>query len=165
MWQLGSTYAKLFKPINFNVFIYFVSIIHMLNGFLVAQVVRHFLPTTSGVLISLLDHSIWVLWCTKQGLIGFSQGFSHFPLPQISFHHFFTLIHFVSFHFISPCDGAIGMVGQHPCYSQTFNIGASSHLIPRPSPVSDMNWGCFYVFYLIRMLSMAVCVTDTYYSY
>ena len=34
-------------------------------------------------------------------------------------------------------DSATGVVGRHPCYSLTFNIGASSHLVPRPGPVSD----------------------------
>ena len=34
--------------------------------------------------------------------VGFSRGFSRFPLPQISFHHFSTLISSISFHFISP---------------------------------------------------------------
>ena len=38
--------------------------------------------------------------------VGFSWGFSHFPLLQISFHHFSTLISSISFHFITPCDGA-----------------------------------------------------------
>ena len=70
--------------------------------------------------------------------VGFSRGFSHFPLPQISFHHFSTLISSISFHFIiSPCDGATGVIGRHPCYSRTYNIGASSHLIPRPDLVLD----------------------------
>ena len=67
---------------------------------------------------------------------GFSRGFSSFPLPQISFHHFSILISSISFHFISPCDGASGVVGRHPCYSRTYNIGASSHPIPRP----DLVW-------------------------
>ena len=58
--------------------------------------------------------------------VGFSRGFFRFPLPQISFHHFSTLTSFISFHFISPCDGASGMVGRHPCYSRTYNLGASS---------------------------------------
>ena len=40
------------------------------------------------------------------------------------------LINFVSFHFIRLCDGASGVVGRQPYYSQTFNKGASSHLIP-----------------------------------
>ena len=78
--------------------------------------------------------------------VGLSRGFSHFPLPQISFHHFSTLISCISFHFISPCDGASGMVGRHPCYSRTYNIGASSHLIPRPDLVLDTSWG--YLQYL-----------------
>ena len=69
--------------------------------------------------------------------VGFSWGFSRFPLPQISFHHFSTLISSISFHFISPCDGASGVVGRHPFYSRTYNIGASSHLIPRPDLVLD----------------------------
>ena len=43
--------------------------------------------------------------------VGFSRGFYCFSLPQISFH------------FISPCDGASGVVGQHPCYSRTSNMG------------------------------------------
>ena len=33
--------------------------------------------------------------------VGFSRCFSRFPLPHISFHHFSTLISFISFHFIS----------------------------------------------------------------
>ena len=76
--------------------------------------------------------------------VGFSRGFSHFPLPQISFHHFFTLISSISLHFICPCDGATGVVGRHPCYSLTYNIGASSHLIPRPDLVLDTSWGYYY---------------------
>ena len=80
---------------------------------------------------------------------GFSRGFSRFPLPQISFHHFSTLISSISFHFICPCDGATGVVGRHPCYSQTYNMGASSHLIPRPDLVLDTSWGYLLIYYLI----------------
>ena len=69
--------------------------------------------------------------------VGFSWGFSHFLLPQISFHHFSTLISSISFHFIRPCDGATDVVGRHPCYSRTYNMGPSSHLIPRPDLVLD----------------------------
>ena len=65
----------------------------------------------------------------------FSRGFSRFPLPQNSFYHFFTFIHF-----IDPCDCAWKVVGRHPCKSQAFNIEASSHLIPRPGPLLDTNW-------------------------
>ena len=77
--------------------------------------------------------------------VGFSRSFSRFPLPQISFHHFSTLISFISFHFISPCDGASGVVGRHPCYSRTYNIVASSHLIPRPDLVLDTSRGCLFL--------------------
>ena len=55
--------------------------------------------------------------------VGFSRGFSRLSLPQISFHHFSTLISSISFHFISPCDGASGVVGRHPCYTRAYNIG------------------------------------------
>ena len=64
--------------------------------------------------------------------VGFSRGFSRFPLPQISFHHFSTLISSISFHFIRHCNGASGVVGRHPCHSRTYNIGASSHPSTRP---------------------------------
>ena len=77
--------------------------------------------------------------------VGFSRDFSRFPLPQISFHHFSTLISSISFHFISPCDGASGVVGRHPCYSWTYNIGASSHLIPRPDLELDTSWGYLFI--------------------
>ena len=39
--------------------------------------------------------NLWLWWT------GFSRGFSRFPLPQISFHYFSTLISFISLHFIS----------------------------------------------------------------
>ena len=55
--------------------------------------------------------------------VGFSRGFSRFPLPQISLHNFSTLISSISFHFISPCDGASGVVARHPCYSRTCSMG------------------------------------------
>ena len=77
--------------------------------------------------------------------VGFSRGFSRFPLLQILFHHFFTLISSISFHFIHPCDGASGVFGWHPCYSRTYTIGASSHLIPWPDLVLDTSWGYFYM--------------------
>ena len=94
-------------------------------------------PPTSGVPSSRLGPSMWVSWWTKRGLGRFFTGFSRFPIPQISFHHFSTLISSISFHFICPCDGASGVVGRHPCYSQTYNVGASSHLIPRPDLLLD----------------------------
>ena len=79
--------------------------------------------------------------------VGFSWGFSRFPLPQISFHHFSTLISSISFHFISPCDGASGVVGRHPCYSRTYNIGASTHLIPRPTLCWTRVEDIYFMFY------------------
>ena len=90
--------------------------------------------------------------------VGFSRGFSRFPLPQISFHHFSILISSISFHFNSPCDGASGVVGRHPCYSLTYNIGASSHLIPRPDLVLDTSWGYYYYYnhYRLRCITTDV---------
>ena len=102
-------------------FYYIILIILYYSG-LVAQAVRRS-SLTAGVPSSHLGHSVWVSWWTKRGLDRFFSGFSHFPLPQISFHHFSTLISFISFHFISPCDGASGVVGRHPCYSRTYNLG------------------------------------------
>ena len=90
-----------------------------------------------------LGHSIGVWWWTKWSQGG---GFSSFPQPQISFNlsppssHSFS---FVSFHFISSCYSATGVVGQHPRYSLILNIGALSHLIPRLGPSSDTCWGYF----------------------
>ena len=133
---------------NLELFIY-------LKGGLVAQAVRRSPPTT-GVPSSRLGHSMWVSSWTKGVWVGFSRGFSRFPLPQISFHHFSTLISSISLHFIRPCDGASGVVGRRPCYSRTYNIGASSHLIPRPdlacwTRVEDIY---FYFFYLFEKLSI-----------
>ena len=68
---------------------------------LMAQVVS-LLPPTAAVLSLHLavtpcgfhsgQYEVWV---------GFSWGFSHFLLPQISFHNFSTPISSISFHFIS----------------------------------------------------------------
>ena len=68
-------------------------------GCLVAHAVSRS-PPTAGVPSSHLGPSMWVSWWTKQGLGRFFTGFSSFPQPQISFHHFLHthLIHFVSFH-------------------------------------------------------------------
>ena len=78
--------------------------------------------------------------------VGFSWGFSRFSLQQISFHNFSTLISYISFHFIRPCDGASGVVGRHPCYSRTYNMRASSHLIPRPDLALDTSWGYLFMY-------------------
>ena len=61
--------------------------------------------------------------------VGFSRGFSLFPYHNFHSTIFSTLISSISFHFICPCDGASGVVGRHPCYSRTYIIGVSSHLI------------------------------------
>ena len=86
--------------------------------------------------------------------VGFSRGFSHFPLPQISFHHFSTLISSISFHFISPCDGASGVVSRHPCYSRTYNIGL--HRISSLNPT--LCWTRVEDIYLGRPHCLGVCV-------
>ena len=111
-----------------------------------AQAVRRS-PPTAGVPSSRLGPSIVYRGGRKGVWVGFSRGFSRFPLPQISFHHFSTLISSISFHFIRPCDGAAGVVGRHPCYSRTYNIWASSHLIPRPDLVLDTSWGYLFITY------------------
>ena len=121
--------------IFFNLAIQLNFIISMIGG-LVAQAVRRS-PPTAGVRVR-----VSVPPCGFRGgrngvWVGFSRGFSRFALPQISFHHFSILISSISFHFISPSDGASGVVGRHPCYSRTYNIGVSSHLIPRPDLVLD----------------------------
>ena len=97
--------------------------------------------------------------------VGFSRGFSRFPLPQISFHHFSTLISSLSFHFSCPCDGAWGVVGRHPCFSRTYNIGSSSHLIPRPHLVLDTSWGYFILIpvYLYSICHVLLLVYDVQY--
>ena len=60
-----------------------------------AQANKRSLPT-AWVPNSHLCHSTWVSWWTKRGLGRFSRG-SPFPLPQISFNHFSTLISFILF--------------------------------------------------------------------
>ena len=62
-----------------------------------AQAFRHS-PPIAGVRSSRLNRSTWVSWWTKVVL---GRGSSRFPLLQISFHHLYTLIRFISFYFIS----------------------------------------------------------------
>ena len=76
--------------------------------------------------------------------VGFSWGFSRFPLPQISFHFFSIHIHFVSFHFIHHCDSASGMVGWHPCYTQTFKYRGFSAAHPSPQSCVGHELFIFY---------------------
>ena len=76
-------------------------------------------PPTAGFLSSRLDHSMWVSWWTERSLGKFLSGFlSRFPQSQILFHHFSTLISFISFHFIRSCDGASGVVDPVLCRTQ-----------------------------------------------
>ena len=74
-----------------------------------AQAVRRS-PPTAEVPSSRLGPSMWIRGGRNGVWVGFSRGFSRFPLPQVSFHHFSS----ISFHFISPCDCASGVVGRHP---------------------------------------------------
>ena len=74
--------------------------------------------------------------------VGFFSGFLRYSfttnfIPPFSLAHF---SYFVSFNFIHPCNGATGMLGRHPWYSQIFNVGTSLHLFPRPGPESDTTW-------------------------
>ena len=106
----------------------------------VAQAVRQ-LPPSAGVPSLRLIHSTWVLWWKKRRLGRFFSRFLQFS-PATNFIPPFLdthLIHFVSFNFTRPCDDAPGVVGRHPFYSQSFNVGASTHLIPRSDTVSDMS--------------------------
>ena len=69
----------------------------------------------------------------RDGRNGVWVGFSRVT-PLFPYHKFHSTISphsSISFNFIRPCDGASGVVGRHPCYSRTYNFGASSHLIPR----------------------------------
>ena len=78
--------------------------------------------------------------------VGFSQGFSHFPCHK--FHSTISPLSSHSLSFISYTPVMVhqgsGMVGWHSCYSQTFNIGVSLHLIPWPGSVLDTSWGFIY---------------------
>ena len=71
--------------------------------------------------------------------IGYCWRFPRFPLPQISFHHFYTLLSFISFHLISsaPAMCAPGLVRRNLYSTQTFNKRTSSYLIPLLDPVTE----------------------------
>ena len=77
-----------------------------------------------------------VLWFGQvfSGVFWFFFGTNFIP-PFLPTH----LIHFASFNLIRLYESASGMVSRHPCNLKTFNKGASSHLIPRPDPVSYMS--------------------------
>ena len=87
--------------------------------------------------------------------VGFSRGFSCFPLPPISFHHFSTLISSVSFH--PPLWWCVRRGRPDPCYSRTYNLGASSHLIPRPDLVLDTSWGYLFFYAYRNWYTVAFC--------
>ena len=94
---------------------------------------------TAGVSSSLLSHSIWVSWWTEPGLDRFFLGFSRFPLtirfiPQFLHTH---LIHFITL--VPVVVQQAQSVGILAIYRPLF-IGVSSHLIPRPGPMSDARW-------------------------
>ena len=143
------TMDSIFKQLSF----FFISVIYVnlsknslkLGGLLV-QAVRYS-PPTAGVPSSRLGHSMWVSWLTKRGLGMLFSGF----LPFFPYHkchsaispHSSRLFHFISF--LQPLWCCV--VCPHPRYSLTFNIGASSHLISRPGPVSDTSWGRCLLFY------------------
>ena len=76
------------------------------------------------------------------------SGWVFLRVPSIFHFHKFhsTLISFILFNFICHCDGASGIIGQHPWYSQTFNKGASSRLLPRTGPMSEDRPYLFIIF-------------------
>ena len=78
-------------------------------------------------------------WWTKLSLCRF---FWVSTVPAFLHTH---LNYFLSFYFISPCDSTTKVVRRRPCYSRTFNIKASSHLIPRIDPVPDTIEKIYYV--------------------
>ena len=112
-------------------------------------------PPTARVPSSHLGHSMWVSWWTKWSLGRFFSGFLLSSPSQISFYYFSILISFI--HFIYPCASASGVVGRHPCYSQTFNNGASSHLIPRPMPCVGHE---FRITYNLNSSVQMLCLLD-----
>ena len=72
-----------------------------------------------------------------------NRGSNTGPLGERQRWHLST-ISVVSYYILilnRPCDGASGVVGRYPCYSQTFNKGDSSQPILRPGSMSDTSWG------------------------
>ena len=95
-----------------------------------------------GFASSHLVQSVWLSSWMKQSLGRFFLGF----LPFSSATNFITpFLHTPVIHFITSAPVLVSdLVGQHPCCSQTFNKGASLHLIPQPDPlcrtrVEDIN--------------------------
>ena len=95
----------------------------------------------------------------ETGLDKISWGFSRFSMLQISFHHFSTLMSFVSFHLITFCDGATGVVGRYLWYLLTdlqYGNFIASHLIPRSGPMLHTSWANFFKPIYIHECSTAV---------
>ena len=92
-------------------------------------------PSTPGVPSSRLGHAMWVSkWTNRSQGRFFLEVSPVFPCQK--FHSTIYPHSSNSFHLIYLYDGATGFIGRHPCYSQTFNTGSSSHLIHRPGPVA-----------------------------
>ena len=103
----------------------------------VAQAVRCCpLPLEPRVRVSVTPYGLRGRNRVCVGFLGVSLVFPYHKFHSTIFPHSSH-----SFCFIRPCDGASGVIWRHPCYSQTLNKGASSHLIPRPGSVSDTSWG------------------------
>ena len=62
---------------------------------------------------------VCVCVCVRKILV----SFNNFHTTQLTDTKIWLHISSISFHFISPCDGASGVVGRHPCYSRTYNMG------------------------------------------
>ena len=106
-----------------------------MSSLYVAQVVRCCpLPLEPRVRVSVTPCG---LGGRNRVCVGFFRVSLVFPYHKIHSTIFPHSSH--SFRFIRPCDVASGVIWRHPCYSQTFNKGDSSHLIPRPGSVSDMS--------------------------
>ena len=108
----------------------------------VAQAVRRS-PPIARIPNSCLGHSMCFSRWMNLSPGRFLSGFLSFSL---AIYFISVLLHTHLVHFICPCDGATGVVGRHPCYSRTYNIGVSSHLIPRPDLVFDASWGYLFIY-------------------
>ena len=73
------------------------------------------------------------IWVFFSGFLLFSSVTNFFP-PFLYTH----LIHFVSFHFIHPCDGASGVIGRHPSHSQVPHRISSLDPALCRTPVADI---------------------------
>ena len=85
--------------------------------------------------------------------VRFSRGFFCFPLLQTSFHHFSTLISSIPFHFISPCDGASGVVGRPAPLLFTdlqYRGFIASHPLTRPCVGHELR---IFIYNLIKLVN------------